>query len=130
LATVVPSEPRSLAAPQAVADRRELLDLPHIAPLRRYVETLRAQDRGTVPEFAELHRLIALLPRLSAIMLVGRKAGRARSLLGSTRIPLFASAHPSPIVRASRPDLWHGIPGSWAQLVPIVRPDRRGAGST
>ena len=43
--------PRSLRDPEAVILRRAMLDLPHIAPLRDFARTLRAEGRGTVPEF-------------------------------------------------------------------------------
>ncbi len=35
--------PRTLCDPQAIALRRALLEEPHIAPLARYVQGLRAQ---------------------------------------------------------------------------------------
>jgi hypothetical protein len=59
--------------------------------------------------------LIPLLPKLRTIVLVGRKAERARQYLNETRIQIFTSAHPSSIVRASQPDIWRKIPSIWAQ---------------
>lgn len=64
--------------------------------------------------------LVALLPELKVIVLVGRKAARARSLLEGRNAHLFESAHPSPIVRASRPDLRKSIPGQWAKILPLL----------
>lgn len=68
-----------------------------------------------------LEDLIALLPDLRAIILVGRKAARARVIVKSGDIRLFESAHPSPIVRASRPELWKSIPNQWAEIMPLLR---------
>ena len=44
-------KPRSLRSAVAVRERRAMLDLPHIAPLRDYACMLRAEGRGTVPDF-------------------------------------------------------------------------------
>jgi hypothetical protein len=65
--------------------------------------------------------LITLLPELRAIVLVGRKAARASALLQCRGIRHFESAHPSPIVRASRPELWKSIPHQWTEIVPLLR---------
>ncbi len=59
--------------------------------------------------------LIPLLPKLRTIVLVGKKAQRARQYLNERRFQIFVSAHPSPIVRASQPDIWRAIPSIWAQ---------------
>lgn len=64
---------------------------------------------------AEVERLVMLLPRLRVVVLVGKKAGRAAPLLRSSGLLLFESAHPSPLVRASRPDEWASIPSIWAK---------------
>lgn len=69
---------------------------------------------------ASIDALVALLPELRSIMLVGRKSGHARSLLEGRKIQLFESAHPSPIVRASRPHLWRAIPNQWAEVIPLL----------
>lgn len=58
--------------------------------------------------------LIKLLPRLRVVVLVGKKAARARPHLEAKNLTLFASAHPSPLVRASSPDRWKAIPLEWA----------------
>ena len=63
-----------------------------------------------------VHELIALLPALSAVVLVGRKAARAQPYLASTGLALFASAHPSPVVRATAPSQWNAIPLEWAKV--------------
>jgi hypothetical protein len=59
--------------------------------------------------------LIPLLPKLRTIVLVGKQAERARKYLNERRFQIFTSAHPSPIVEASRPDIWRAIPSIWTQ---------------
>lgn len=61
--------------------------------------------------------LIALLPKLRAVVLVGQKAERARAYLDGTRLKLFVSAHPSPLVRAKHPERWNAIPAQWAKVL-------------
>ena len=65
-----------------------------------------------------LDDLLGLLPRLTAVVLVGKKAQRALPLIERRRqdLPIFSSAHPSPIVRASRRALWDDIPSEWARV--------------
>ncbi len=64
-----------------------------------------------------LSELLELLPLLRVAMLVGGKAGRARELVRGLGLEVFQSPHPSPIVRASRPDLWNSIPQIWSRCV-------------
>lgn len=61
-----------------------------------------------------LRQLIALLPKLRAVVLVGRSAARASHLLEGESLLLFTSAHPSPLVRARHPEKWNAIPYQWA----------------
>lgn len=63
----------------------------------------------------DLNGLLPLLSKLRTIVLVGRKAQRATSLVKHLGLRIFASAHPSPIVRALQPDVWSAIPSIWAQ---------------
>lgn len=66
----------------------------------------------------DLNGLLVLLPKLRAIVLVGQQAQRvmsSKSFVKSGCLRIFASAHPSPLVRASHPDVWHAIPSIWAQ---------------
>ena len=73
-------------------------------------------------EGAELSKELAtMLPKLRAIMLVGRTAGRARRHFEAMDIPLFTSSHPSPLVRASWPDRWNSIPLEWGKLALTLR---------
>ena len=64
--------------------------------------------------------LIELLPKLRAVVLVGRKAAKAYPLLLDTGLKLFTSDHPSPRVRASFPKRWQAIPAEWAKIRPII----------
>lgn len=193
--------PRSLKSRAAIAARRAMRDLPHIAPLRDYAATLRAENPGTVPEFdpmdgdtearplflmekpgpmtddlaatgktgsgfisrdnddptaeaiftfmrqagiarqdtvlwnvvpwwngtrtitpaelnaglQQLDALIDLLPKLTTIIAVGRRAARAKTAVEKHGLAFYASAHPSPINRAARPEVWNAIPGIWAE---------------
>ena len=61
-------------------------------------------------------RLLARLPRLRAVVLVGHTAGHARTALAMSDVGVFASAHPSPQVRAAFPDRWRAIPDDWARV--------------
>jgi len=68
-----------------------------------------------------LHELIALLPNLKAVVLVGNKAAKARPLLADqSHLALFTSAHPSPLVRASQPAKWNAIPTEWAKIHSVL----------
>jgi hypothetical protein len=59
--------------------------------------------------------LLPLLPKLRTIILVGKKAQRAAPLLEPLGLWIFASPHPSPLVRASQPEAWRAIPSIWAR---------------
>jgi hypothetical protein len=73
-----------------------------------------AELRAGVDRSAEL---LQLLPRLHTTVLVGRKAQRALPLIETLGLRVLTSAHPSPIVRASRPDVWQEIPTIWARAI-------------
>ncbi|MGH9645725.1 MAG: uracil-DNA glycosylase [Bryobacteraceae bacterium] len=62
-----------------------------------------------------VRELISMLPKLSAVMMVGQKASRARPYLETTGLALFTSDHPSPLVRAKFPERWNAIPSEWAK---------------
>lgn len=49
-----PNSPRSLSTPDAIAARRKLLSLPHIAPLAAFAEELRERIGVEVPDFDPL----------------------------------------------------------------------------
>jgi hypothetical protein len=59
--------------------------------------------------------LLGLLPGLRGVVLVGKKAGRARAFLGGTGLHVATSPHPSPRVRAGRPAMWRTIGGVWRE---------------
>ena len=63
--------------------------------------------------------LINLLPELKVIVLIGNRAQRANGVINHLGIPVFMSTHPSPIVRASRPQLWASTPDQWAAAMPL-----------
>lgn len=67
--------------------------------------------------------LLPLLPKLRTIVLVGRKAQRATPLVEALGLRVLVSAHPSPQVRASQPDVWHRIPLIWSQANEAPRDD-------
>jgi hypothetical protein len=54
--------------------------------------------------------LVARLPDLRVVVLVGHRAAKARPYLTSTGLALLASDHPSPLVRARWPERWRVIP--------------------
>ena len=76
-----------------------------------------------------LDRLLALMPRLRSVALVGRKAERVWSLSGRAAVPVFVSAHPSANVRAAFPDRWAAIPGVWAEAWRAARGEDQCAAS-
>lgn len=63
---------------------------------------------------AEARSLLDLLPATRTVVLVGKKAARATSLFKAAGYAVFTSPHPSPLVRASKPDEWSGISEIWA----------------
>ncbi|WP_244207667.1 hypothetical protein [Paraburkholderia fungorum] len=93
--------PRTLRSPEVIALRRQMLTEPHMAPLARYVDSLKD--------------LLVLLPKVKTVVLVGRKAGRAQKLLEGMNLRIFTSAHPSPKVRSINRPMWDLIPRQWAQ---------------
>jgi hypothetical protein len=69
-----------------------------------------------------LRGLLPLLPKLRTVILVGKKAQRAKPLVEPLGLRIFVSAHPSPLVRASQPDVWRKIPSIWAQAGMLDQP--------
>ena len=78
---------------------------------------------------AALTGLLALLPALRSVCLVGRKAEAAWARSGGAAVPAFASAHFSANVRAAFPDRWAAIPGIWAEAYAAAMPERQCAAS-
>jgi hypothetical protein len=77
-------------------------------------ETRKVTAREVREGALETLRLVRLLPRLKAVVLVGKRAERARPLLAAEAFSLSGSLHPSPIVRASRRAEWEQIPEAWS----------------
>lgn len=67
-----------------------------------------------------LEMLMEALPRLQAVVLVGKKAGRAAPLFQSRGLPVWHSAHPSARVRAAYPAQHDAIQGIWAEAARSV----------
>jgi hypothetical protein len=63
--------------------------------------------------------LIALLPQLRVVVLVGKKAARALPTMKSCGLAITVSDHPSPIVRARWPERWRMIPEVWRTAVEV-----------
>jgi hypothetical protein len=62
----------------------------------------------------DLSNVLSLLPRLTTIVLVGRKAERAEQIIaGLGDYSIFKSAHPSQQVWAGYRERWEAIPGAW-----------------
>lgn len=73
----------------------------------------------------EVRNLMALLPLVEVVVLVGRQAARAETLLSATGVAILHSFHPSPLVRASRPDQWADIPRAWKAAATLISSDPR-----
>jgi hypothetical protein len=82
--------------------------------------TRKVTSREVKDGIQSLLRLLPLFSELRAIVLVGKKAAQAAPALRCTRLVLAVSAHPSPIVRASRPERWLAIPKAWASVRPLL----------
>lgn len=61
-----------------------------------------------------LEGVLPLFGRLHTVVMAGRSAQRAAPMLAPRGLRLLASAHPSPQVRASRPEMWRDIPRIWS----------------
>src|SRR2546429_282912 len=88
--------PKLLADPMARTARQAELYDPHIAPGTR----IRAAGKtDTDAGICTLTRVLDLLPKLRAAVLIGRKAERASELLAQLRpaVRVFKSPHPSPL---------------------------------
>jgi hypothetical protein len=63
----------------------------------------------------EVTELRALLPNLRAVVMVGKRAAKAKPYFGNMGLKLFTSDHPGPRVRARWPKRWAAIPLEWAK---------------
>jgi Uracil DNA glycosylase superfamily len=62
----------------------------------------------------ELKNLLALLTRVRTVVLVGRRAERAKKLIEEMNLRTLVSAHPSHKVRSFNRERWEAIPEQWA----------------
>jgi hypothetical protein len=62
-----------------------------------------------------LSELLALLPALRVVVLVGKRAQRAWSAI-DCKLPVIHSAHPSPKNYAMAREIWEAIPDEWAKI--------------
>lgn len=63
----------------------------------------------------ELRSLLALLPNVRKVVLVGNRAQRAAPAIESLGMRVFRSAHPGPLVKGPNRALWERIPLQWAE---------------
>jgi len=68
-------------------------------------------------------KLISLLPKLRAVVMVGARAAAAKPFLKTTGLELFSSDHTGPMVRARWRKRWEAIPGEWAKVCPLIIDD-------
>lgn len=77
----------------------------------------RAIDKNELREGIEqLRRLVELLPKLRTVVLVGKRAQRARPHLVVSSVEILESDHPSPLVKARWPDRWNAIADDWGKV--------------
>ncbi len=69
---------------------------------------------------AYVKELIGLLPKLRAVILVGKRAAAARPYLDGSGLALFTSDHPSPLVKARWLDRWLAITSEWAKIKTVL----------
>lgn len=69
---------------------------------------------------ARLEGLFDILPNLSVVVFVGRRAERARETVKARGLQLILSTHPSPKNRAIRRTEWEAIPKQWAQALKYI----------
>ena len=81
-----------------------------------YQWTRKVKGKEIVDGTECLRALVELLPKLAAVVMVGKAAARARHCLEAFRLELFASCHPSPINRAASRAKWDAIPSEWAKV--------------
>lgn len=78
---------------------------------------IKAEDLKTAP--GHLRDLLALVPRVRTIILVGNRAQDTFAKIERvapdlvSRYKIIRSLHPSPLVRASRREEWEQIPDAW-----------------
>lgn len=64
--------------------------------------------------------LVSLLPRLRVVVLVGKKAGKAKQHVKQLGCAVVTSTHPSPLVRARWPGKWAEIGQQWSSAMMLM----------
>jgi hypothetical protein len=82
--------------------------------------TRKVTGQELIEGIACVQELIALLPKLRVVVLVGGQAAKARVYREGTGLAVFTSAHPSPLVKARFPDKCNAIPVEWAKAVEFI----------
>jgi uracil-DNA glycosylase len=82
--------------------------------------TRKVTSRELCQGSACVEELVKLLPALSAVVMVGESAARAKQYLKTTGLVLIVSCHPSPLVKARFRARWETIPFQWAKVMTIV----------
>ena len=96
---------------QAGIDRRDIVLWNVIPAWNKTIQIARSElEEGRLA----LSALFDLLPHLRVVVLVGRKAEKARADIEARRLNVVVSHHPSPKVRAIYRDKWETIPRTWA----------------
>ncbi len=71
---------------------------------------------------AEVRNLLALLPKLEAVVLVGRQAQKAEPIIANSHLGIFKSFHPSRRVSNGYPEKWSSIKEVWAAAARSIDP--------
>lgn len=78
-------------------------------------ETTKISATEWTDGLARLGDTMDLLTRLEGVILIGKKAARAKPFIEAKGLPVWVSAHPSPRVRSAYPDLFWSIPSIWRE---------------
>lgn len=122
-----PEAPKSLAAPAALAARREMACLPHIAPIRAFARRIAAERGAPVPDPDPMDggveaRLLLLLETPGPMVL--RTGFVTRDSANGTAANLFRFLREAGIARSDTL-IWNAVP--WVIHAPCAlnRPPRR-----
>jgi uracil-DNA glycosylase len=85
-----------------------------------FVASPRIHDRDIHPSRAYLDRLVRLLPRLEALVLVGRGAQVAFKQVPWTGVRVFESPHCSPISMRTRPGTREQVLKAWTDVAAFL----------
>lgn len=93
---------------------RTLTVIWNVIPWWNYTRKVTAQELREGSDC--VNELISLLPKLRAVVLVGKRAAKAARYLKTIECGL-SSDHPGPLVRARYPERWNAIPLEWAKVL-------------